>query len=749
LLNTTQKITFKPHYTVRQLDTSSIILISERNRYLLRGHVFVQMAHLLSGTHSADEIVTKLLNKAAPEKIYHALMLLAHEGHIIPDKGKLSKEHAAYWSGIGVDAHEVADKLATVKVAIRTFGCNKQDVKTLSSSLGRMGIKIDNVKNADLIVAIVNDYLHPELEKLNRLQHEANKPLLIIKPIGQILWLGPLITPDENIGCWQCLAHRLKENRPVDMVILENESDQLPIAEAAIPMSRTAGIELAATEIARWVALGRSESLSGNVVTLDLDTLETHHHLIHKQPLCPTCSGKQKSAEERLSDAMLPLQLHKQHKGFTSDGGHRICRPEETIQLLEQHVSPITGIIPGLNKADVSGPVHVYYAKHTFPMNVSLSENRRIGQPSWAAGKGATEVQAKVSCMAEAIERYSAGFQTHEPVKNALYSDIAADAIHPEQLAHFSETQYTNRNEWNAQQAGFNWIPVPFDESREIDWTPNWSLTNDCTRWVPSAYCYLNYPQSDDYKFYQGDANGCASGNSIEEAILQGFFELVERDAMAIWWYNRLKRHPIDISTFDVPYFTEMKAFYHARGRSLEVIDISSDLGICSTVAVSWLNDGGGFIQVGLGTHLDVKVSISRALSELNQLLAHNDTESYISDPHVRDWFQTATCENQPYMVPDDSKILTADDYPDISSDNLLTDIETCVELVRKQNLEVLVLNLTRADVNFPTVRVTIPGLRHFWARSGSGRLYEVPVKMEWLTKPTEEENLNPIPFFL
>ena len=99
-------------------------------------------------------------------------------------------------------------------------------------------------------------------------------------------------------------------------------------------------------------------------------------------------------------------------------------------------------------------------------MNVSLTENRYIGKPSWAAGKGATEVQAKVSCMAEAIERYSAGFQVDEPVKKALYSEIEADAIHPNQLAHFSKSQYEDRVEWNESQAGFNWIPDPFDESK-------------------------------------------------------------------------------------------------------------------------------------------------------------------------------------------------------------------------------------------------------------------------------------------
>ena len=44
-----------------------------------------------------------------------------------------------------------------------------------------------------------------------------------------------------------------------------------------------------------------------------------------------------------------------------------------------------------------------------------------------------------------------------------------------------------------------------------------------------SAYC-------------RADTNGHASGNTLEEAILQGFLELVERDALAIWWYNQTNR---------------------------------------------------------------------------------------------------------------------------------------------------------------------------------------------------------------
>ena len=64
---------------------------------------------------------------------------------------------------------------------------------------------------------------------------------------------------------------------------------------------------------------------------------------------------------------------------------------------------------------------------------------------------------------------------------------------------------------------------------------------------VVARQTFQYLPTSILYFFYQGsvaflaDSNGCAAGNTREEAIVPGFLELVERDAYAIWWYNRLR----------------------------------------------------------------------------------------------------------------------------------------------------------------------------------------------------------------
>jgi oxazoline/thiazoline synthase len=48
-----------------------------------------------------------------------------------------------------------------------------------------------------------------------------------------------------------------------------------------------------------------------------------------------------------------------------------------------------------------------------------------------------------------------------------------------------------------------------------------------------------------------------------------------------------------------------------------------------------------------------------------------------------------------------------------------------------------------------PVVKVVVPGLRHFWPRFGPGRLFDVPVRLGRLSRPTRYADLNPIPLYV
>ncbi len=103
-----------------------------------------------------------------------------------------------------------------------------------------------------------------------------------------------------------------------------------------------------------------------------------------------------------------------------------------------------------------------------------------------------------------------------------------------------------------------------------------YSMTHNRTRYIPSSYCYLSYPYENDVKMCPGSSNGCASGNSLEEAFLYALLELAERDAVAAWWYNRIKRPRVNLDSFNDSSLNQTQAKFKKNNREFFVLDITT-----------------------------------------------------------------------------------------------------------------------------------------------------------------------------
>ncbi|HEX4701504.1 MAG TPA: YcaO-like family protein, partial [Pseudonocardiaceae bacterium] len=159
-------------------------------------------------------------------------------------------------------------------------------------------------------------------------------------------------------------------------------------------------------------------------------------------------------------------------------------------------------------------------------------------------------------------------------------------------------------------------------------------------------------------------------------------------------------------------------------------------------------------IMLGFGAHLDPRIALWRALTELNQMMPAiietGDDDNGGHDNDFTTWLREATVHNQPYLTPNPARPASRpDDFAYSPHPDLTTDIHTVQDRLAASGLEVLVLDQTRPDIGLPVVKVIVPGLRHFWARFGPGRLYDVPVQLGLRTEPTPYEALNPIPLFL
>jgi ribosomal protein S12 methylthiotransferase accessory factor len=745
---------FKRCFHRETVEKEGVFLLSEQDAFFLEDKIYWEIIPAIDGINTADEIVDKLEDRIPAAEIYYALMQMERQGYIVEADSSLPEVEAAFWEGLNA-SQDAKHRLQTTKVAVRAIG-NLISDKIRDQFLQNLeSIDIQVAEVGDIEIVLTDDYLQPDLETFNHKALQSQRPWMLVKPVGQVIWLGPIFHPDKT-ACWECLAKRLRDNRPVESFIQKrlNKATAFPTSKPVLPTTLQTGLSLAATEIAKWVVTGENEQLTGQIVTLDTLTLDKQIHVAVKRPQCKSCGNPEYWSPRHPE----PVLLESRKKNFTADGGHRSSSPEATIKKYGHQIGAIAGVVRALVPVP-SGDTNLtpsYVAGHNFARISDslyfLRENVR-GQ---SGGKGKTDAQAKASGFGEAIERYSGVFQGYEIRKTASYVDLGEVAVHPYECMMFSEAQYQNRASWNDECDRPQVVPEPFDETQQIEWTPLWSLTHQTWKYLPTEYCYYAY-QSGEKPFCIANSNGCAAGNNIEEAILQGFMELAERDAVSMWWYNRIQRPAVDLETFGDRYFQDLKTYYQSINRSLWVIDITCDLNIPTFAAISARTDKPvEDILYGFGAHFDPKIAVNRALTEVNQCLpavstanADGSIKYPESDKLAKSWWQKATLKNQPYLLPDPGVApKTYSDFIQLAGDDIKTDVMTCVEIVQKQGMEVLVLDQTRPDIGLNVARVVVPGMRMFWKRLGPGRLYEVPVKLGWLPAPLPENQLNPFPIW-
>lgn len=698
------------------------LLVGERGHIRLAGGAIAEVLPLLDGTRGPEEVVAAL-DPRAPEEVYFTLLELERRGYLVEADGAAT-ERVALLAGLGVTSTRLPGARALIAAA------GEADAGPVLGALAELGVAAD--ESAPLAVVLTDDYLREELGDRNRVALEAGRPWLLAKPIGAVLWLGPLFVPGET-GCWECLAHRLREHGPVQQLVaaaLELAAPVVPPAATAATSGVAAG--LVAVEVAKELA-GAGSALRGKLLTLDLATLATTEHSLPHRPQCPACGDPTLLLRAPARVALRPL------RASARAGGERVPQPEETLRNLSALVSPLTGVVPTLQRVDTPPALHLYRAGRVPATTPKSLDQLEAALAATSGGKGATEAQARASALCEGVERYCARARDPRHSVEAPYVGVADLAVHPDDLLLFSESQRREREARNAaaEDARF-WIPEAFDAARPVAWTQAWSLSADGPRLLPAAYCYIGYALPEGHRFCRGDSNGCAAGNEPEEAILQGLLEVVERDAVALWWYNRARRPSIDITSSRSTYASDVIDAYAALGREVWALDLTNDLEIPAVVALSRSVEDGRGVTFGFGAHLDPEIALGRALSELVQMTFGLGS----GHPLLERWLADVTPTDEPWLAGQGQTKLAASR----ASVDLAANVRSCTDAIARAGHDTLVVDLTLPDVGVPVVKVVAPGLRHFWPRFAPGRLYDVPVALGWLEQATPEYDLNPYP---
>ncbi len=540
---------------------------------------------------------------------------------------------------------------------------------------------------------MLTDLLTPAAATLMRKAETDGVPALPVKLSGARAHFGPTLGP----GLRPALVSALRAARPVEAWL--HAFTGRPFGVPPQPPGPP-GIALAAL-LARCLAAG----------PLTTDALEEWTPTGLRRHAIPPLTPPPAPAPPRF-DPALPVRRRA--------GGYRL-HPAGSVTA---PVSDLLGPIAAIGPLDVGADRHVWAGTTRItPRDARPAPDAFHGV---CLGKGRDAAQARASTLGEAVERLSALWRDTDHAITAPAAGLP-DAILPNALWNFSPAQFAHRASLNAATPDpRRHVPDPPNAETPIAWVRAWSLTGAAWRWLPRDTCYANTPEPRTGRF---NPNGHAAGGTLEEAVLQAFLELVERDAVAIWWYNRIPRPGAEPTG-------PIAASLAAQGWRTWLLDLTTDLRI-PTVAALARADSDGRWCIGFGAHFEAALATERALTELAQLFRANGRDG------PPPW---SPATDEPHLFPHGRA--TPQDAPTAAT-TLAGLIDWCRDRTAALGLELIVLDQTRPDLGLAAAKVVVPGLRHFWPRFAPGRLYTVPVALGWRPAPTLEPDLNPVHLFL
>ena len=372
-------------------------------------------------------------------------------------------------------------------------------------------------------------------------------------------------------------------------------------------------------------------------------------------------------------------------------GTHRIIPPSETIENNE-------------DKCKIAGITRITEITHLdrigLPVFSAIRPTSQEGAISIYGGKGISVEHAKASAMMEGFERYSAEKQDENTVTGTV-SEISS----------------------NGKIIDIESLNLPKDFKKEnidsinLEWNICHDLITGEDFYVPSNAIYHPYTVEDNsvQSLFKSNTNGLASGNSLEEAILHGIFEVIERDAWSIFELTHKNSKQIDLDSIDSDVVNEALSKFSENEINIKLMDLTADINV-PTIAASaddTLLKDAGLLTLGIGTHLDPEVAILRALTEVAQSRA-TQIHGAREDTVRADFARTAGYErmkriNKHYFEDEDEKI-NLSDIENRSTDSITQDIDIVLDELKANEIEhVLYYDLTRPELDVSVVRVIIP----------------------------------------
>ncbi len=306
-------------------------------------------------------------------------------------------------------------------------------------------------------------------------------------------------------------------------------------------------------------------------------------------------------------------------------------------------------------------------------------------------GKGYTPEQAEASALMELIERFShANFPRLQNFRKDTYDNVKDNAILFDEIfvVPSKKAKVPQENKAKFTELSFSWVPA-------------YSLRQKRDFLIPYEW----------FADVQG-TNGLSAGNTLEETILQGLCEVVERHVSSIIGMEEKAVPTIDMITVKDPVAKDLLRKFHSNGIRMIFKDFSLNTGIPTVGGIAY--DPSSFpnseIVSCAGTATHPEKALIRVLTEIQQMAIDDFQQDYYAGgilPKFRTIQEASYLLNEGNLVPIDS-------LPDVSENDMKLEIERCAAALATIGYEPLVINVTHPALKIPSVFVLIPGSEQY-----------------------------------
>lgn len=199
----------------------------------------------------------------------------------------------------------------------------------------------------------------------------------------------------------------------------------------------------------------------------------------------------------------------------------------------------------------------------------------------------------------------------------------------------------------------------------------------------------------------------------MEEAILHGLLEVIERDALSIAEFNKNPGREIILTPGD-GVVHELKSKFEKAGIIARIWLLNHDIDLPTVVCA--LDDpvlkDPALLVMGAGSHLRPEIAVSRALSEAAQsrvVQIHGAREDTDRESVVRTFGYDAMKRLNRYWYEESAEKVLLTELEDKSASKPATNIDTILEMLKGITPYAVIINLSNPILNIPVIRTVLP----------------------------------------